>query len=81
MILSDAERFTEPLEMHDFSFTKEADGVAYIRVLYKTKDVVVSRTCLLFCGHIFIEICDRVAFGLEFTRIERDVYKRQPLYM
>ena len=49
IILHDAERFTEPLEVYNFSFTQEADRVRNIGIFYDTKNIIVSGACLLLC--------------------------------
>ena len=65
MILHDSQRFTETLIMHDLSFPQELDGVAYFGILHKTEDILISGSGFLLCRHIFMQIRDRVALGLE----------------
>ena len=48
-VLADAECFTETLVMHDLSCAKELDHVAYVGIVGKAKDVVISDSCFLFC--------------------------------
>ena len=65
VILQISQGFTEPLEVDDLTFPQEADRVAYIRVFYKPKDVVVCGSGFLFGSHVFEKVGDRVAFRLE----------------
>lgn len=44
-----SETLTEALEMNNFSFTKEFDWLAHIRVVNKTQNVIVSCSSLLLC--------------------------------
>lgn len=57
--------FTETLIMHDFTHSQEFDRIAHIWILHKPENIIVSGTRFLFRCHIFVEICDRVAFGLK----------------
>lgn len=50
--LHGTEGFSETLEMHNFSFSQEADGVYNIRVFDDTEYVVVSGACFLFCCNL-----------------------------
>jgi len=70
MLLHIAEGFTESLEMDDFSFSQETDGIADFRILYYPQDIFIGRTGLLFCCQILEQIRNRIAFGLEFAGIE-----------
>ena len=63
--LDDPKAFSEPLIVHDLAFSQKADGIADLGIFYKPEDIVISGAGLLFCCHIFMEICDGVAFGLE----------------
>lgn len=52
-VLHQSEGFAETLEMNDFTFSEEANRVDNIRVVGKTKNVVVGQTGFLFCcNHI-----------------------------
>lgn len=71
MLLNRAESFAETLEMNNFTFPKEADGVADFRVFDDTEDVVVGGAGFLFRRQILEQIRNRISLGLEFTGIER----------
>lgn len=47
IILHNAQRVSEPLEMHDFSFPQEFERLANIRVVDQAEKVVVSCSGLL----------------------------------
>ena len=49
LILRDAERFAETLEVYDFALPEELDGLAHIRLLDQAEDVVVGASCFLLC--------------------------------
>ncbi|HYE69706.1 MAG TPA: hypothetical protein VEA58_13905 [Anaerovoracaceae bacterium] len=49
VILNDSERFTKSLEMNNFTFAEEFDRISNIRIVYETKDIIVSCSCFLFC--------------------------------
>ena len=53
-ILYDAQGFTEPLEMHNLTHPQEFNRFTDIRIVYQTKDVVVSGTGLLFCYTVIL---------------------------
>ena len=71
-ILNPSECFAETLEMHNLTFTKETYRVGNFRIFNESENIVIGASCFLFCCHIFIQICKRVPFALEFTRIERN---------
>ena len=50
--LNGTEGFTETLEMHNFSFTQETDGVHNIRISDDTQNVVISGARFLFWGDL-----------------------------
>ena len=47
--LEAAQGFTESLEMNDLPFPEEADGIAHIRLLHQTQNVVVGGAGFLLC--------------------------------
>ena len=65
MILDDAQAFAESLVVYDFSFAQEADRITDFGVFDKAQDVIIGRTCFLFCSHIFMKIGYRISFRLE----------------
>lgn len=58
-------RFTETLIMHHLTLTQEPDRVAYFRVFYESEDILIGSSGFLFGRHIFMQIRDRIALGLE----------------
>ena len=62
--------FAEALVVNYFPLPKKFYYVAYIWIITKIQNVVISFSCFLFCSHIFVEVCNRVAGGLERCRIE-----------
>ena len=72
IILGYAECFTKALEMDYLAFTQEADRVAYIGVVCEADYIVIGRACLLFGSHVFVQIGDDIALGLEICRGEGD---------
>ena len=52
MILYDAQRIAEALEMHDFARAQELDRFAYIRVVDQTQQVIVGCAGLLLCCNL-----------------------------
>lgn len=53
VILCDAERITESLEVGDLSLAEEFDGIAHIGVIHEAKNIIVSDSGFLFwCNHI-----------------------------
>ena len=50
--LEAAQGFTESLEMNDLPFPEEADGIAHIRLLHQTQDVVVGGAGFLLWGDL-----------------------------
>ena len=65
MILYDSEAFTKTLIMHHLTLTQEPDRVAYFRVFYEPEDILIGSSGFLFGRHIFMQIRDWIAFGLE----------------
>ena len=52
VVLGDAQRLAEPLEVDDFPFPQELDGVPYVRVVRQAEDVVIGNAgLLLWCNH------------------------------
>ena len=49
VILNHAEGFAKPLIMDDLPFPEEADGIAHVRLLHQTQDVVVGGAGFLLC--------------------------------
>ena len=62
--------------MNDLPFPEEADGIAHIRFLHQTQNVVVGGAGFLLCCQILKQICDGIALGLELTGIEGDPARR-----
>ena len=58
-------RFTETLIMHHLTLPQEPDRVAYFRVFYEPEDILIGSSGFLFGRHIFMQIRDRIALGLE----------------
>lgn len=52
MLLNHTESFAKPLEMNDFTFSKETDGVADFRIFDDTEDIVIGRAGFLLCCQI-----------------------------
>lgn len=53
IVLRDAERFAEALEVDHFTLAQEFDRFAYIRVIDEAQNIVVGRPGLLLCcNHI-----------------------------
>lgn len=71
IILSYAQRFAETLEMNDFTFTKELDRVAYIRIVRKSKDVIIGCACFLLGSHILVQVGNYIAFALKISSGKR----------
>ncbi len=54
MVLRNSYAVAESLIVNDFSFAKKFDGVAHIRVVGETKNVVIGCSRLLLCYyHVF----------------------------
>ena len=51
--------------MHHLTLTQEPDRVAYFRVFYESEDILIGSSGFLFGRHIFMQIRDRIALGLE----------------
>ncbi len=49
VVLYDAERLAESLEVNDFTLSEEFDRVSYIGIVYETKDIIVGSSGFLFC--------------------------------
>lgn len=47
--------------MYDLALSQEADRIADIRVIGKSENVVVGRSCLLLGSHVLREVCDYIA--------------------
>lgn len=62
--------FTEPLEVNDFTGTQEADGIAYVAVVYQAQNVVIGSASLLLRCHILKQICNGIALRLEFAAVK-----------
>lgn len=64
-ILNNSQTFTETLIMNNFTFTEESDWIADFRIFYQTQNIIIRSAGFLFCSHIFMQICNRITFGLE----------------
>ena len=49
LILGNAQAFAEALIVDDLALTQELDGLADIRIVDQTQDIVISSARLLFC--------------------------------
>lgn len=67
LFLNASQRFTEALEMHDFSGPKEADRIGYIRVLDESQNIVVGASGFLFwCNFVRTTIRIKIRSSNEF---------------
>ena len=57
--------FTEPLEVDDFAFSQELEGVADIGVVDEPQQIFVGGSRFLFGGEVFKQVGDRIAFDLQ----------------
>lgn len=71
IVLYDAKRVAETLEMRDFPRAQEAYRVAHVRVVGEAEDVVVGQTRLLLGRKVFVQVGDGVTGGLEGQRRKR----------
>lgn len=71
IVLYDAKRVAEALEVRDFPRAQEADRVAHVRVVGEAEDVVVGQTRLLLGRKVLVQVGDGVAGGLEGQRRKR----------
>ena len=62
VILNISQGFAESLEMYDLALSQVSDRIYNIRIIHHPQDIVVSRSGLLFCGHVFNEIRNGIAF-------------------
>lgn len=60
-----AQSFAKTLEVHNLTLAQETDWVGDLRFLDEAQDIVIGQACLLFGGHILIQIGDGVTGGLE----------------
>ncbi len=65
LLLHQPEAFAEPLEVYDFAFPEETDGIADLRILYQPEDVVVCGAGLLLCCQILKQIRNGISLGPE----------------
>ena len=70
MILGNAQGFTEALVVDDLPGSEELDGFTDIRILDQAQNVVVGGAGFLLRSHVFHQIGDGIALGLEFAGIE-----------
>ena len=47
IILSNAESFTETLEVNNFTLSQESDRIFDVGIVGKTQDIIVGCSCLL----------------------------------
>ena len=71
IVLYDAKRIAETLEVRDFPRAQKADRVAHVRVVGEAEDVVVGQTRLLLGRKVLVQVGDGVAGGLEGQRRKR----------
>ena len=71
IVLHDAQRVAEALEVYDFSCAQEFDRLTHVRIVDQAQQIVVGRAGFLLGRHIFKQIGDRVALGLERHRAPR----------
>ena len=71
-ILYSTQCFAESLIVNDFSRTQESDWINYVRIFYESEYIIIGSSCFLFCSKVFVEVCDRISFRLEFTCIKRN---------
>ena len=62
LIHQDIHRFAEALEVDDFALAEEADGVVYVGIVGKAKDVIIDNSCLLLGGEVLGDIRYGIAF-------------------
>ena len=62
LILRDLQTLTEALEVDDLTFSQETDDVVYIGIVAETQDIVIGDAGFLFCGKVFGQITDHIAF-------------------
>jgi len=80
MILRDAERFTEALEVDNFALSQEFDRVADVRVIDQAEQVIIGLARLLLCRKVFEQVCQRIAGGLDHCRSPRNTARRLRVY-
>ena len=56
-----AKALTESLKMHDFTLSQESDDIVDVRVIGKTKDVVIGFACFLLGSQVLRQIGDHVS--------------------
>lgn len=61
-VLCDLQSLTESLEVDDLTFSQETDDVVYIGIVAETQDIVIGDAGFLFCGEVFGQITDHIAF-------------------
>lgn len=52
VILSNAESFSETLEVNNFALSQESDGILHIGIISKTENVIIGGSCLLLCCNL-----------------------------
>ncbi len=65
VLLGNAQRVAEPLEMHDFAFPQELDRVAHVGIVGEAQDVVVGLAGLLLGREVLVKVGKGVAGDLE----------------
>ena len=63
--------FTKSLEMNNFSFAKEFDGVTNVGVVNKAEQIVIGHSCFLFCRQILVQIGENVALDADISGSKR----------
>ena len=53
--------FTEALEVDDFPLTQETDHIVDIRIVGKTKNIIIGKAGLLFCRQVLGKVSNDVA--------------------
>ena len=60
VVLGNADRFTESLEMNQFPFPQKPDGIFHIGVIHQTENVVIGDSGFLFCCN-----CERTTYHVK----------------
>lgn len=72
VILNYPQTLAKTLEVDYLSLTQELYGIAYVRIVSKTQDVVIGGTGFLFSRHILDQISYGIALGLEVCGSKRN---------
>ena len=54
--MSNSQGIAKALIVHDLALTQELQGVAHVRVVNQTQEVVIGHARFLLCGEILVEI-------------------------